>query len=239
MTVRYRPDLPPALINVSFSFFPGEKVGVVGRTGAGKSSIITCLFRFVELAEGRILIDDRDTSQVPFRTLRRALAMVPQDPILFTGTLRQNLDPESQLTDKEMWDALENTYMRETIMSHHELLEMDVGERGGYFSIGQMQLLCLARAMLRKSKIIIMDEATSSIDHDTDVLIQKSLRTCFKDATVITIAHRLETIMEYDRVLVMADGEILEMGKPKELAKQSTSLFADMANAAGIDVDNL
>lgn len=239
VTIRYRPDLPPALIDLSFELEAGEKVAIVGRTGAGKSSIITCLFRFVELAEGRILIDGIDIRQISPHYLRKCLAMVPQDPVLFSGTIRHNLDPNDCRTDVELWNALEACYMKDVVMAHPEKLEMDVGERGGSFSIGQRQLLCLARAMLRKSRLVIMDEATSSIDRDTDALIQKSIRKCFEHATVITIAHRLETIMEYDRVIVMADGRIIEAGIPKELARTEGTAFNDMATTAGIDIDEL
>ena len=195
--------------------------------------------RFVELSKGRILIDGVDVDQVPFEKLRKSLAIVPQDPTLFTGTLRENLDPYGKLSDSEIWAALEKVYMRDVIASYPNRLEMDVGERGGSFSIGQRQLLCLARALLRNARIVIMDEATSSIDRDTDALIQQTLRDCVKNATVVTIAHRLETIMEYDRVIVMAEGRILESGPPKLLAHQEESEFAQMVIIAGIDRDTL
>ena len=195
--------------------------------------------RFVEPSKGRILIDGVDVNQVPFEKLRKSLAIVPQDPTLFTGTLRENLDPYGQLSDSEIWTALEKVYMRDVIASYPSRLEMDVGERGGSFSIGQRQLLCLARALLRNARIVIMDEATSSIDRDTDALIQQTLRDCVKNATVVTIAHRLETIMEYDRVIVMAEGRIVENGPPKLLARQEGSEFAQMVSISGMDLDTL
>lgn len=239
VTIQYRSDLPPALSHLSFVLEPGEKVAVVGRTGAGKSTIITAIYRFVELSEGRITLDGRDISQVPVRRLRQALAMVPQDPILFSGTLRDNLDPQGRLADADIWVALEKTCMRDLVASHPDRLLMDVGEGGGLLSVGQKQLLCLARALLRRAHLVIMDEATSAIDRDTDALIQATLRASFAGATVITIAHRLETIMEYDRVLVMGEGRILEAGRPKELACTDGSYFAEMVYIAGIDVDQL
>lgn len=239
VTIQYRSDLPPALSHLSFVLEPGEKVAVVGRTGAGKSTIITAIYRFVELSEGRITLDGRDISQVPVRRLRKVLAMVPQDPILFSGTLRDNLDPQGQITDADIWAALEKICMRDLVANHPDRLLMDVGEGGGLLSVGQKQLLCLARALLRRSHLVIMDEATSAIDRDTDALIQATLRISFAGATVITIAHRLETIMEYDRVLVMGEGRILEAGRPKELACTDGSYFAEMVSIAGIDVDKL
>lgn len=165
--------------------------------------------------------------------------MVPQDPLLFSGSLRRNLDPEGKCTDDQIWYALECTFMKEIIQAFPDRLEMDVGERGGTFSIGQRQLLCLARAMLRFSTIVILDEATSSIDRDTDALIQSSLLQNFSNCTVVTIAHRLETIMNYDRVAVMAEGRILEIGNPKELARTDGTEFNDMVLTAGIDIDAL
>lgn len=165
--------------------------------------------------------------------------MVPQDPLLFSGTLRQNLDPESKCSDEQIWHALECTFMKDTISVAPDRLEMGVGERGGAFSIGQRQLLCLTRAMLRFSTIVILDEATSSIDRDTDSLIQSTLLRNFQNSTVITIAHRLETIMNYDRVAVLDNGEIVELGNPKMLARTEGTHFNDMVMTAGIDIDNL
>jgi ABC-type multidrug transport system fused ATPase/permease subunit len=233
VTVRYRPELPPALEDVTFSVQPGEKVAIVGRTGAGKSSIITCLFRFVELDHGSISIDGVDVRKMPVRVLRRALAMVPQDPVLFGGTLRFNLDPEEKNSDAELFEALESTFLLELVSSHPLKLEMDVSG----LSMGQRQLLCLARSVLRRSKLVILDEATSSIDRDTDAMIQQSMRRCFSDATVLCVAHRLETIMHYDRVIVMAAGRILEMGPPTKLACMEGSVFSGMCSAAGVDVN--
>lgn len=201
--------------------------------------LIYLCFRFVELAQGRILIDGIDISSISLKRLRRSLAMVPQDPVLFSGSIRENLDPLGTATDDLIWQALENTFMKDAIQAHPDLLEMGVGDRGGAFSIGQRQLLCLARALLRRSKVVIMDEATSSIDRDTDALIQTTLRTAFTDATVLTVAHRLETIMDYDRVLVMDFGRIVEQGVPRQLAKVEDGVFAEMVYTAGIDMDSM
>ena len=191
----------------------------------------------MELSHGRVLIYTLDISSLPLKTLRRALAMVPQDPVLFTGTIRFNLDPESSCTDAQIWSVLEHTFLRDIVQSHPDRLEMDVSNCGGLFSVGQKQLLCLARAILRQSPLVIMDEATSSVDRDTDALIQQSLRTCFRGSTIITIAHQLEAILDYDRVIVMAGGQIVEMGEPKALARNTESEFGQMISASGIIIE--
>lgn len=179
------------------------------------------------------MIDEIDICTVPFSILRGSLAMVPQDPILFRGSVRSNLDPEGQMNDETIWAALDATFLRDLVAGSPAKLEIDVSN----FSIGQQQLVCLARAMLRNSRLVIMDEATSSIDSETESLIQSSLRTAFRNSTVITVAHRLETIMAYDRVVVMGGGQVLEVGTPNCLAATKGSIFAEMMAASGIVIN--
>lgn len=236
--VQYKPSLPAVISGFSFTFEPGRRVAIVGRSGAGKSTIIGALFRFVELREGAILIDGVDIASTPMKELRRSLAMVPQDPILFTGTLRSNLDPGNRHPDGKIWSLLESVKMRKEIMELPQKLETMIDETGGGFSVGQRQLLCLARALLRDAKIIVMDEATSNLDRETEALMQQSLAEAMKTMTVITIAHRLETILGHDVVIVMGNGRILEFGRPAELAVTGGA-FASMLKAASVNLDFL
>ncbi|XP_070559248.1 ATP-binding cassette sub-family C member 8-like [Ptychodera flava] len=226
VSVRYADDLEPVLEDINVHFKAGEKIGICGRTGSGKSSLTLALFRMTDTFKGRILIDGIDVSQVSLLTLRTRLAIIPQDPVLFSGTIRFNLDPESEKSDAELWAALGVAQLHEVIADLPEQLEADISEAGENFSVGQRQLFCLARAFLRKTKILVMDEATSSIDVKTDAILQHVIATAFADRTVLTIAHRMSTIIDSDNVLVLSKGRIVEFGSPKTLEKQDGSHFA-------------
>ncbi|NXD24607.1 MRP2 protein, partial [Spelaeornis formosus] len=211
------------------------QVGVVGRTGAGKSSLTNCLFRVLEAAGGKIIIDDVDIATIGLHDLRNNLTIIPQDPVLFTGTLRMNLDPFDQYSDEQVWKALELAHLKTYVQDLPEGLLHLVSEGGENLSVGQRQLVCLARALLRKAKILILDEATAAVDLETDNLIQTTIRSEFADCTVLTIAHRLHTIMDSNRVMVLHAGQIVEFDSPEELLmKQGT--FSAMAKDAGIGI---
>ncbi|XP_078614100.1 ATP-binding cassette sub-family C member 5-like [Branchiostoma floridae x Branchiostoma japonicum] len=230
----YREGLPLVLKHVSFSTRPSEKVGIVGRTGSGKSSLGVALFRLVEAASGSISIDDVDISTIGLEDLRSKLSIIPQDPVLFVGTVRYNLDPFKQYSDDQIWNALERTHMRESISGLQHQLEAPVVENGDNFSVGERQLLCMARALLRHSKILILDEATAAIDPETDNLIQTTIREAFSDCTMLTIAHRLNTVLTCDRILVMEDGEVVEFDSPGSLLADPASAFAVMMSASSL-----
>ncbi|NWV75884.1 MRP2 protein, partial [Dasyornis broadbenti] len=211
------------------------QVGVVGRTGAGKSSLTNCLFRLLEAAEGKIIIDDVDIATIGLHDLRKNLTIIPQDPVLFTGTLRMNLDPFDQYADEEVWKALELAHLKTYVQGLPEGLLHLVSEGGENLSVGQRQLVCLARALLRKAKILILDEATAAVDLETDHLIQTTIRSEFADCTVLTIAHRLHTIMDSNRVMVLQAGQIVEFDSPEELLMKQ-GIFSSMAKDAGIAI---
>ncbi|XP_067675076.1 ATP-binding cassette sub-family C member 2-like [Haliotis asinina] len=233
-SLRYRPDRDLVLRNISFSVRGGEKIGVVGRTGAGKSSLTLSLFRLVEPAEGAILLDGVDIADIGLHDLREKLAIIPQDPFLFTGPLRMNLDPEDLYTDEDILAALDHTHLRGFVESLSDGLATDCGEGGSNFSVGQRQLFCMTRTLLRKAKVLVLDEATASVDMETDDLIQQTIRSEFKDCTVLTIAHRLNTVMDYDRILVLDLGEVKEFDSPEKLI-QKQGVFYQMARDAGIN----
>ncbi|VDL80145.1 unnamed protein product [Nippostrongylus brasiliensis] len=214
--LRYRVGLDPVLKGVSASIAPKEKIGIVGRTGAGKSSLTLALFRTVEIDEGSIEIDGQDISTLSLEELRSRLTIVPQDPVLFSGTLRFNLDPFDAYTDEEIWNALRNAHLE------------------AFVSVGQRQLLCLARALLRHPKILILDEAAAAVDAETDSLLQRTIREQFTDCTVLTIAHRLNTVMDCDRLLVLSAGRVVEFDSPSVLLSKPDGVFKNMAKDAGI-----
>ncbi|XP_066266532.1 ATP-binding cassette sub-family C member 5-like [Branchiostoma lanceolatum] len=232
--MRYREGLPLVLKGVSFSTKPSEKVGIVGRTGSGKSSLGVALFRLVEAASGSISIDDVDISTIGLEDLRSKLSIIPQDPVLFVGTVRYNLDPFEQYSDDQVWSALERTHMKQAISGLQQQLEAPVVENGDNFSVGERQLLCMARALLRHSKILMLDEATAAIDLETDNLIQTTIREAFSDCTMLTIAHRLNTVLTCDRILVMDDGKVVEFDSPSKLLADDNSHFHAMMSAANL-----
>ncbi|XP_037884217.1 multidrug resistance-associated protein 1 isoform X10 [Glossina fuscipes] len=232
--VRYREGLDLVLKGISFTINGGEKVGIVGRTGAGKSSLTLSLFRIIEAAGGRILIDDVDISTLGLHTLRSRLTIIPQDPVLFSGSLRINLDPFEVKKDEEIWKALELSHLKVFVKTLPAGLNHEISEGGENLSVGQRQLVCLARALLRKTKVLILDEATAAVDLETDDLIQKTIRTEFKDCTVLTIAHRLNTIMDSDKVIVLDKGEVTEFDSPVNLLENPYSAFYGMAKDANL-----
>ncbi|KAK2963551.1 Multidrug resistance-associated protein [Blattamonas nauphoetae] len=250
VTFRHRPGLPFVLRNVSFAVRGGETIGVCGRTGAGKSSLLFALFRLIELDpalsplsidvdtglpipadpneepnSGRVVIDDVDISKVQIQRVRRSIAIIPQDPTLFTGSVRYNLDIGGQCTDSRIWEVLEMVQMRSVVAEMSAGLDSEVAEGGSNFSVGQRQLLCFARAILNNCKIVVLDEATASVDVETDAKIQRTIREQFREQTVIVIAHRLNTIMDSDRILVMDNGTVAEFDTPENLKAVPNSAF--------------
>ncbi|KAM7339623.1 hypothetical protein ACRRTK_000238 [Alexandromys fortis] len=230
--LRYREDLDLVLKNINITIEGGEKVGIVGRTGAGKSSLTLCLFRINESSEGEIIIDGVNIAKIGLHNLRFKI-IIPQDPVLFSGSLRMNLDPFGQYSDEEVWMTLELAHLKGFVSALPDKLNHECAEGGENLSVGQRQLVCLARALLRKTKILVLDEATAAVDLETDDLIQSTIRTQFEDCTVLTIAHWLNTIMDYTRVIVLDKGEVRECGAPSELL-QHRGIFYSMAKDAGL-----
>lgn len=269
----YAPDLPPVLKGLTFAIEPQQRVGVVGRTGAGKSSLTLALFRFIHVREGEVFIDGINTNTMTLHDLRSRLAIIPQDPVLFSGTIRSNLDPFDEHTDAELHDALERVHLildtsapsRDPTLvasegsssdteqpqpsssdnaapadadAHHDNVNIfnnllsKISEGGLNLSQGQRQLLCLARAIVSQRRILVLDEATSAVDMATDVLIQRSIREEFDQSTLLVIAHRLSTIADFDRILVMGEGRVLEYDSPKRLY-EAKGVFWDMCNSSG------
>lgn len=265
-STRYREGLDLVLRDISISVESGEKVGIVGRTGAGKSSLTLALFRMIEAANspwakatgkfhkaveeeshlnehdhdeeshlygGRIVIDGVDISTIGLHDLRRQIAIIPQDPVLFAGPIRDNLDPFHECTDLALWEALERAHLKPHIQTLPGGLAFEVAQNGENFSVGQRSLICLARALLRQTKILILDEATSAVDVETDELIQKTIRHEFRDRTILTIAHRIKTVMDSDKILVLEQGRVAEYAEPRVLLQQQESLFYLLAHQAG------
>ncbi|KAF6338702.1 ATP binding cassette subfamily C member 9 [Rhinolophus ferrumequinum] len=231
LCVRYENNLKPVLKHVKAYIKPGQKVGICGRTGSGKSSLSLAFFRMVDIFDGKIVIDGIDISKLPLHTLRSRLSIILQDPILFSGSIRFNLDPECKCTDDRLWEALEIAQLKNMVKSLPGGLDAVVTEGGENFSVGQRQLFCLARAFVRKSSILIMDEATASIDMATENILQKVVMTAFADRTVVTIAHRVHTILTADLVIVMKRGNILEYDTPESLLAQEDGVFASFVRA--------
>ncbi|XP_031342889.1 probable multidrug resistance-associated protein lethal(2)03659 [Photinus pyralis] len=230
VSMKYSSNSEPILKQLNFSIYPGEKIGLVGRTGAGKTSTTLALFQLYDIT-GSILIDDIDTTKIPLDKLRAKLSVIPQDPVLFTGSIRQNLDPFSEYPDDVLWNALEEVELKHSI--DESGLLMNVAEGGCNFSVGQRQLVCLARAIIRNQKILIMDEATANVDPYTDNLIQQTIRRRFSNSTVLTIAHRLHTIMDASRVMVFDAGKIVEFDHPHHLLQNKDGTFYSMVQATG------
>lgn len=261
LVVGYSPDLPAVLKGLSFTVEKGQRIGIVGRTGSGKSTFTLALFRFLtDFREGKIYVDGIDTSTVKLSVLRSRLAIIPQDPVLFSGTVRSNLDDFGEYSDEDLRSALERVHLissrpttatgsgaqtpaaagaqmlpptNDTNVNIFNSLSSRISEGGLNISQGQRQLLCLARAIARKPKIMVLDEATSAVDMDTDELIQQSIRSEFKGCTLLVIAHRLSTIADFDKILVMGDGKAVEFGTPKELLDIKDGVFKSMVASSG------
>ncbi|XP_076004890.1 ATP-binding cassette sub-family C member 4-like isoform X2 [Genypterus blacodes] len=228
----YSPDGPLVLQNLKAMFRPKEKVGTVGRTGAGKSSLVSALFRLAE-PQGKIYIDGVLTSEIGLHDLRQKMSIIPQDPVLFTGTMRKNLDPFNQHTDEDLWNALQEVQLKSVVEELPGKLHTVLAESGSNFSVGQRQLVCLARAVLRKNRILVIDEATANVDHRTDELIQQTIREKFRECTVLTIAHRLNTIIDSDRILVLDAGSIHAYDEPYTLLQDQAGIFYKMVQQTG------
>ncbi|CAI6003346.1 unnamed protein product, partial [Closterium sp. NIES-64] len=251
LQIRYRPDLPLVLKGVSLQINGGEKVGVVGRTGSGKSTLVVALFRLVEPTAGRVVIDGVDTTRIGLTDLRSRLAIIPQDPTLFQGSVRMNVDPAGEYRDEEIWEALDRCQLGEVVRGMEEKLEAQVVEGGENWSVGQRQLFCLGRALLKRTRILVLDEATASVDSATDAVIQRTIKECFGDATIISIAHRIATVIDSNKVVVMDQGTVAECDEPAKLLEDKTSMFSrlvaeysarstDMADVArSTSIDNL
>lgn len=255
LIVGYAEDLPPVLKGLTFRAERNERIGVVGRTGAGKSSLTLAIFRFLEARQGTIHIDGLDISKIKLHALRSRLAIIPQDPVLFSGTVRSNLDAFDEHTDSELRDALERVHLisssalatpgepaGSSTSSTGSLyantnpftsLLSPITEGGLNLSQGQRQLLCLARAIVSRPKIMVLDEATSAVDMATDTLIQRSIREEFGDSTLIVIAHRLSTIADFDKILVLDDGKVAEFGTPRGLMEINNGVFRGMVGESG------
>jgi len=224
---RYRPELEDVLKGVDFDIAAGSKVGIVGRTGSGKSSLFLVLLRVIETSGGSVLIDGVDIRRCSLQQLRSNISIVPQDAVLFVASLRENLDPSKNRSDAEIWSALDVCSLRDHITSLGGLDAL-VTEGGSNFSFGQRQLICIARALLRRNRIILMDEASSGIDLTTDAKLQAAIRTEFKHCTTVVIAHRLETILSSNIVIVMDQGVVAECDTPANLTKKSGGVFAGL-----------
>uniref|UniRef100_A0A8R1DMH1 ABC-type glutathione-S-conjugate transporter n=1 Tax=Caenorhabditis japonica TaxID=281687 RepID=A0A8R1DMH1_CAEJA len=233
-SVRYRPGLDLVLHSVTAHIYPCEKIGIVGRTGAGKSSMTLALFRIIEADGGCIEIDGKNIAQLPLEQLRSRLTIVPQDPVLFSGTMRMNLDPFFAFSDDQIWEALRNAHLESFVRSLQEGLSHQVTEGGENLSVGQRQLICLARALLRKTRVLVLDEAAAAVDVETDSLLQKTIKEQFKECTVLTIAHRLNTVMDSDRLLVLDKGRVAEFDSPKKLLSNVDGIFYSMAKDANV-----
>ncbi|KAL9237372.1 hypothetical protein vseg_011928 [Gypsophila vaccaria] len=230
LQIRYRENAPLVLRGISCTFEGGSKIGIVGRTGSGKTTLIGALFRLVEPAQGKIIVDGIDISLIGLHDLRSRFGIIPQDPTLFNGTVRFNLDPLCQHTDEELWEVLRKCQLHESVRERTQGLYSSVVEDGSNWSMGQRQLFCLGRALLRRSRVLVLDEATASVDNATDMILQKTIRTEFSDCTVITVAHRIPTVMDCSKVLAISDGELVEYDEPMKLIKKEGSLFGQLVN---------
>ncbi|KAG2037723.1 P-loop containing nucleoside triphosphate hydrolase protein [Suillus americanus] len=252
----YRPGLPNVLRGISIKIGGGEKIGVVGRTGAGKSSLMLALFRIVELSGGSITIDGIDISTIGLKDLRSKISIIPQDPLLFSGTIRSNLDPFSQHGDAELWDALHRSCLlnssttskrssssngvgSEQASTSRYNLDSTIESEGANLSVGERSLLSLARALVKDCKVVVLDEATASVDLDTDSKIQQTIQTEFQDRTLLCIAHRLRTIISYDRILVLDAGLVAEFDTPSNLFKIESGIFRGMCERSNISLKDI
>ena len=233
-SVKYRPDTEIVLKNLNFLIQGKEKIGIVGRTGSGKSTITLCLFRILEATEGKILIDDIDISTIGLDMLRNNLTIIPQDPALMEGSLRYNIDPLEKSDDNEILRVMQKIGFDYIVKRNKDGLNQEIAEGGSNLSVGEKQLICITRAILRKSKIIIMDEATASIDYKTEEIIQKAISELLNDSTFITIAHRIKTILGYDRILTLDNGQIVDYDTPKNLLNDKMSLFYELYSKSNL-----
>ncbi|VEU45152.1 unnamed protein product [Pseudo-nitzschia multistriata] len=234
LAVRYRPSLPLALDGVTFSVPSGSRIGVVGRTGSGKSTIVQALFRLLEAEDGQINVDGFNIAEVGLHRIRTSISVIPQHPTLFSGcTVRENLDVFGLHSEEEIYKALKSAHLGEVIAELPKGIDSVVTEGGSNFSVGQRQLLCLARAILSKNKILILDEATASVDRRTDQMLHESLHESFGNATIIAVAHRLDTVIDYDYILVLGKGKVLEFGSPADLLRKNGGAFHTMVEDTG------
>ncbi|KAL6563797.1 Multidrug resistance-associated protein 5 [Orobanche gracilis] len=230
LKVRYKESLPVVLRGVTCMFPGGKKIGIVGRTGSGKSTLIQALFRLIEPAGGRIIIDKIDISTIGLHDLRSRLSIIPQDPALFEGTIRGNLDPLGEHPDQKIWEALDKSQLGDIVRQKEQKLDTPVLENGDNWSVGQRQLVSLGRALLKQARILVLDEATASVDSATDNLIQKIIRTEFKNCTVCTVAHRIPTVIDSDLLLVLSDGQVAEYDTPTRLLEDKSSMFLKLVS---------
>jgi ABC-type multidrug transport system fused ATPase/permease subunit len=237
LEMRYRPGLPLVLDGLSFAVPGGTSVGVVGRTGAGKSSLLTSLFRLVEASGGTVLIDGVDISTVPLQTLRRGIAVIPQDPVMFLGSVRDNLDPFGEHQDRAIWTALEQVSAAAFVRSLPGELSASVAVGGSNISVGQRQLFCVARAILRDCRIVFLDEPSSALDVISDEALQTAIRSALAGRTRFTIAHRINTVLDYDRVMVVDRGQVVEMDAPQRLLQAKGGVFRRLAESSRDDRD--
>ena len=233
-SVKYRPDTEIVLKDINILIQGKEKVGIVGRTGSGKSTITLCLFRILEATEGKIMIDDVDIRSVGLNKLRNNLTIIPQDPALMEGTLRYNIDPLDRSSDNDIINIMEKIGFDYIVKRNNEGLNQEIAEGGSNLSVGEKQLICITRAILRKSKIIIMDEATASIDYKTEEMIQKAVSDLLNDSTFITIAHRIKTIINYDKILTLDNGKVVDFDSPKNLLNDKTTLFYELYSKSNL-----
>lgn len=235
--VSYAPDLPPVLKGLNFSINQGERIGIVGRTGAGKSSLTLALLRFLEPQSGSIYVDGLDLAAVRLHNVRSRIGIIPQDPVIFAGTVREVLDPFDQYDDQELRDAIEKIvedkdYASDSLKDIFSL-SSSIAEGGRNLSQGQRQVMCLARAIVSRPKILIMDEATASVDMESDARIQRSIRQDIHDCTLLVIAHRLSTIADFDRILVLDQGTVAEFDRPSVLLAKESGIFRAMVEQSG------
>lgn len=228
LKVSYRKNTPLVLDGLNCKIQGGEKIGVVGRTGSGKSTLIQALFRLVEPANGTIVVDGIDITRIGLKDLRTHLSIIPQEPTLFQGSVRSNMDPLNEFSDPQVWEALDRCQLGDVVRGSEGQLDASVADGGENWSVGQRQLFCLGRALLKRSQILVLDEATASVDATTDVLIQRTLAAHFSACTVISVAHRIPTVIDSDKVLVLHKGKIAEYDSPQILLKNKDSMFSKL-----------
>lgn len=228
LKIKYSRDAPLVLHGITCTFRGGDKIGIVGRTGSGKTTLINAFFRLVEPSGGKIIIDGQDITKIGLHDLRSRIGLIPQDPTLFHGSIRYNLDPLGQFTDEQLWEAIGKCHLREIVHEKKQGLDSLIVEEGSNWSMGQRQLFCLCRALLRRNRILVLDEATASIDNATDAIVQRTIRAEFRDSTVVTVAHRIPTVMDCDMVLAISDGEVVEYEQPWKLMEREGSLFREL-----------